>query len=76
MHDAPIPVPGEPSAVAADAREVWVARREDHAVTRVDARTGRTLSEVGTARRPVGVALSPDAAWVVGAEGDLTRVPR
>jgi len=72
----PVPLAGEPSAVAADARHVWVARREDDAVTKIDARSGRTLEEVGTAREPVSVALSPDAAWIVGARGDLTRVPR
>lgn len=73
---APIPVPGDPVAVAADSREVWVVRRGQDAVTKLDARTGRPLDEVGTARQPVAVALSDDAAWVVGRRGGLTRIPR
>ncbi|HEV2787690.1 MAG TPA: hypothetical protein VGV67_14930, partial [Solirubrobacteraceae bacterium] len=72
----PIPVSGRPVAIAADSRQVWVARRADHAVTRLDARTGRPLDEVGAARAPIGIALSDDAAWVVGQRGQLTRIPR
>jgi serine/threonine protein kinase len=72
----PVPVPGGPVAIAADSRQVWVARRGADAVTRLDARTGRPLDEIGAARSPVGVALSDDAAWVVGAGGQLTRIPR
>jgi len=72
----PIPVSGRPVAIAADSRQVWVARRGADAVTRLDARTGRPMDEVGTARSPVDVALSEDAAWVVGADGGLTRLPR
>jgi hypothetical protein len=72
----PISVPGRPAAIAADSREVWVARRRAHAVTQLDARTGRPLDEVGSARSPVGIALSDDAVWIVGARGELTRIPR
>ena len=72
----PIPVSGRPTAVAADARDVWVTRSKDDAVDRIDARTGRPLEEIGTAAEPVGVALTRDAAWVVGSRGDLTRIPR
>jgi streptogramin lyase len=72
----PIPVPDRPVAIAADSRQVWVARRAADAVTRLDARTGRPLDEVSAARSPVGIALSDDATWVVGAGGQLTRIPR
>lgn len=73
---APVPIPGKPSAVAADAREVWVTRSADDAVTQIDARTGRPQREVGTAARPVDVTLTRDVAWVVGARGEVTRIPR
>ena len=73
---APVPIPGKPSAVAADAREVWVTRTADDAVTQIDARTGRPQNEVGTAARPVDITLTRDAAWVVGARGEVTRIPR
>ena len=72
----PIPVPDGPVAIAADSRQVWVARRAADAVTRLDARTGRPLDEISAARSPVGIALSHDATWVVGADGQLTRIPR
>jgi streptogramin lyase len=72
---APVPIAGGPGAIAADTRQVWVTSRREDAVTRLDARTGRPVDQVGV-ERPVGVALSDDAAWVVGAGGDLTRIPR
>jgi DNA-binding beta-propeller fold protein YncE len=73
---APVPVSGGPIAVAADARQVWVARRTQDAVTSLDAVTGRPLDERGTVRRPVAVTLTHDAVWVAGAQGDLERIPR
>ena len=73
---APVPIPGKPSAVAADSREVWVTRSADDAVTQIDAKTGRPQNEVGTAANPVDVTLTRDAAWVVGARGEITRIPR
>jgi DNA-binding beta-propeller fold protein YncE len=72
----PVPVSGGPIAIAADARQVWVARRSADAVTGLDALTGRPLDERGTVARPVAVTLTRDAVWVAGAQGDLARIPR
>jgi serine/threonine-protein kinase len=73
---SPIRIPGGPNAIAADSNQIWVTRFRDDAVTRLDARTGRPVGEDRTVHAPVGVALSDDAAWVVGTAGDLTRIPR
>ncbi len=72
----PTPVSGAPVALAADDRDVWVARRVANSATRLDARTGQPRDEVGVARAPVGVTLTPVAAWFVGAYGQLTRIAR
>jgi len=76
VEGTPTPITGRPSAVAADDREVWVARAKEDAVTRIDARTGRPLDEVGTAERPISVALTRRAVWVAGSHGEVTRIPR
>jgi len=72
----PTPVSGEPIALAADDRDVWVARRAANAATRLDAQTGQPFDDVGVARAPVAVTLTPVAAWIVGAYGALTRIAR
>jgi streptogramin lyase len=73
---APVPVAARPTGMAADSREVWVISASSHVATRIDARTGRILDEVGVAAAPSSVALSPRYAWVTGARGTVTRVPR
>jgi streptogramin lyase len=73
---APVPVPAQPVALAADEREVWVVSSARHVATRIDARTGRTIDEIGVGRSPSSVALTPRFAWVAGARGAVTRLPR
>ncbi|HEX8158950.1 MAG TPA: protein kinase [Solirubrobacteraceae bacterium] len=73
---APVPVPDGPNSVAADSREVWVTRRRADAVTQINARTGRPQKEVNTATAPVRVALTDHVTWVVGSDGQVTRIPR
>jgi DNA-binding beta-propeller fold protein YncE len=73
---APGPVPDGPNSVAADSREVWVTRRRADAVTQINARTGRPQKEVNTATAPVRVALTDHVTWVVGSDGQVTRIPR
>jgi hypothetical protein len=62
--------------VAIDRREAWVVSTGRNVATRLDARTGRPMDEVGVAARPTGVALTKEAAWVVSAHGAVTRIPR
>ncbi len=76
LSGPPTPVAGAPVALAADDRDVWVARRAANSATRLDARTGQPRDEVGVARAPVAVTLTPVAAWFVGAYGALTRIAR
>lgn len=70
-----IPVGGQPWPVAAESREVWVALLEG-AVVRVDATSMRVTHRVAVPPGARGLALTPTAVWVTGADGTATRIGR
>jgi YVTN family beta-propeller protein len=58
---ARIAVGNNPSAVAADANEVWVANHADRTVWRIDARTDAITLRSSVPGAPVGLAIIPAA---------------
>jgi DNA-binding beta-propeller fold protein YncE len=68
---SPIPVPGQPGAIAAGAGSVWVTSLAEDAVTRIDARTGQVQGEpTEVGRDPAGVAVGQGGVWVANFEDD------
>lgn len=70
-----VSVGGRPWPVAADRDEVWVAR-QDGVLVRVDARTLQVTHTTPVPPGARGLALTPSAAWVTGADGTVSRVAR
>lgn len=75
--DAPrrVDVGGQPWPVAAEGSEVWVADLAG-VLVRVDASTLRVTHRVPVPPGARGLALTPTAAWVTGADGTVTKVTR
>jgi len=73
---APIPVPGQPGAIAAGAGSIWVTSLAEDAVTRIDARSGQVQGEpTRVGRDPAGVAVGEGKVWVANFEDDtVTRL--
>ena len=65
-----------PSAVAADARGVWVANADDGTLTQIDPRTGKVLkSRISVGQSADGVALGFGSVWVTSeVAGSVTRI--
>ncbi len=53
-----------PVALALDGDVLWVVNRDDQALVRLDARTGRKLDRIPVGGSPRAVAVSPGAVWV------------
>lgn len=68
-------VGGQPWPVEAAGQEIWVALLEG-AVVRVDATTLRVTHRVAVPPGARGIALTPAAVWVTGADGTVTRIVR
>jgi DNA-binding SARP family transcriptional activator/sugar lactone lactonase YvrE len=63
-----IHVSGRPTRLAADEDDVWVLTRGTrHAVTRISARTGKTVASIPLPVAPNRVLLAQGAVWVSGA---------
>lgn len=73
-----IPAGDRPSFVAATPGTVWVANEGDGTVTRIDAKSGKTLGTVKAGDRPVNLATLPGVrpeVWVPDDTGNhLTRI--
>jgi DNA-binding SARP family transcriptional activator/DNA-binding beta-propeller fold protein YncE len=69
--DAPYPV-----AVAAAGDLVWVLNANTATVTKIDAHLRGVVqtTRLGVDRAPQQIAAEPDAAWVAGDDGTLTRI--
>ena len=61
-----VPVARGPIGVTVAGGSVWVAGAIEHAVTRIDARTGRVVATIPVAASPQAVTVEGDSAWVVG----------
>jgi DNA-binding SARP family transcriptional activator len=72
-----IAIPGEPTRIAADARDVWVIAREHNgsgewrptrgttpAVWRIDARTNQAVERIPLPLTPIRIALGAGSVWV------------
>lgn len=68
-------VGGQPWPVEAAGQEIWVALLEG-AVVRVDATTLRVTHRVAVPPGARGIAVTPTAVWVTGADGTVTRIGR
>ena len=53
-----------PVALALDGDALWVVNRDDQALVRLDARTGRKLDRIPVGASPRAVAVGPGAVWV------------
>jgi DNA-binding beta-propeller fold protein YncE len=70
-----IPIPGRPSAVTVNGKDVWVADDLLRALHRIDAATGqRRGHHVELDRNPVALAAGGGGIWVAHASGTLIRV--
>jgi YVTN family beta-propeller protein len=64
-----------PAGAAAAGGSVWVSDAEDGMLTRIDARTNRTVARVPVGAEPTSVALAGGFAWVVNSgEGTVSQV--
>jgi YVTN family beta-propeller protein len=72
---ATIPVGRDPTALAVDDADVWVANEMDDTVSRIDARTNEVAATIPVVRDPVGVAIGTDAVWVVSRGSALLAPP-
>ena len=63
----------QPVAIAFGAGALWVANAGDGTVTRIDPSTHST-STIEVGGRPVDVEALPDAIWVAGREGTISRI--
>ena len=61
-----IPVPGEPTRLAADETAVWVVTRASRAVWRIDATTNRRVAKIALPITPKRVVLGAGSVWVSG----------
>ena len=61
-----VPVARGPIGVTVSGGSVWVAGAIGHAVTRIDARTGRVVATIPVAASPQAVAVDGGSVWVVG----------
>jgi DNA-binding beta-propeller fold protein YncE/predicted Ser/Thr protein kinase len=62
-------------AIAGDGDAVWVAIPAQGRVLRIDARTGRATRSIRPPMTPVGVAVDPQALWIVGRHSRNPPVP-
>lgn len=68
------PVGKTPTAVAVSPNAVWATSFDDHTVTRVDLRTGRS-SVVGGPSTPTAIAAGESGVWVASAfDGTVERL--
>jgi len=61
-----IPVEGQPSGIRAIDGQVWVARRTETSLVRIDPRTGDIAGTVEVGERTVWLAGTSDTLWVAG----------
>ena len=69
------------SGLAADERAVWVTSRggvvprwAEGTLWRIDPTTGRVTSSILLEHASAGIALGPQAVWIVSIEGHVLRV--
>jgi YVTN family beta-propeller protein len=63
-----VPVPGQPSLVAADGRSIWVASRASGTISRIDGRTRSVTKAVAVNTEPYDLVATDDAVWLVDPE--------
>ena len=66
----PIPVGGEPEAIAVSADAVWVANTLDESLWRLDPLTGAVVAKISLPIHPTAVAVSSDSVWVASLTGN------
>jgi streptogramin lyase/predicted Ser/Thr protein kinase len=64
----PIPLGRGPSAIAATAGAVWIARRRDDVVVRIQPRAHAIVARIKVGRGPVAIAADDDVVWVLLAD--------
>jgi YVTN family beta-propeller protein len=65
---AQVPIPGQPSLVAADGRSVWVASSASGTISRIDGRTLRATKAVPVNTEPYDLVATDDAVWLIDPE--------
>ena len=63
-----VPIPGQPSLVAADGRSIWVASRASRTISHVDGRTRSVTKVVPVRTEPYDLVATNDAVWLVDPE--------
>lgn len=68
----PLPTGSGPSAIAADAEDVWVVNGLSGTVSHIKAGTNEVLAAaIALSGKPSAVAIGEDAVWVTSSEQDL-----
>jgi DNA-binding beta-propeller fold protein YncE len=60
-----VPIPGQPSLVAAAGRSIWVASRANRTISRIDGRTRSVTKVVPVETEPYDLMATHDAVWLV-----------
>jgi YVTN family beta-propeller protein len=72
-----IQVGGHPRFLALSTGTIWVTGTDTGTLIRVDERSGTVTHRIPVGRRPVGIGLGPNEAWVVNqADGTVVEVNR
>jgi molecular chaperone DnaK len=72
--DLSLPFEGDPLAALEAEGSIWVTRRAIDVVTRIDPVDGTELATVEARGKPIDLASGAGSIWVVGSEGDVTRI--
>jgi YVTN family beta-propeller protein len=73
--DAPIALPGHPTAIALGEAAVWVADYSDSVVYRVDLDTGKVDARIRVGAGPISIAVGLGAVWVANQnDGSVSRI--
>jgi YVTN family beta-propeller protein len=59
-----VAVPGRPTGIACDGRNIWVTSIGNDTVSEIDTTSARVSRIVHLDRAPVGIAASPKDVWV------------
>ena len=70
-----VAVPGAPTAIAVDGREVWAVEPASRAVVRVDASVSSVVQSVPVGNDPSAVVVAGDSVWVANHDdGTVSRI--